>query len=67
MSAKETQRKSHLDLKPTPIATQNDSPVDDRPKQDPEFALAGSFERINPDPRPISEIAESELLRGFGG
>lgn len=37
-----------------------------RPKQDRNFALAGNFERIDPDSRPISEIAEGEWLRGFG-
>jgi predicted DNA-binding protein len=37
-----------------------------RPKRDRSFALAGNFERIDPDSRPISEIPEDELLRGFG-
>ena len=31
-----------------------------------EFALAAGFERIDDDPRPISEIPEHELLHGFG-
>ncbi len=31
-----------------------------------EFALAAGFERIDDDPRPISEIPEDELLDGFG-
>jgi predicted DNA-binding protein len=31
-----------------------------------DFALAAGFERIDDDPRPISEIAEDELLDGFG-
>jgi predicted DNA-binding protein len=31
-----------------------------------EFALAAGFERIDNDPRPISEIPEDELLDGFG-
>jgi predicted DNA-binding protein len=31
-----------------------------------EFALAVGFERIDDDPRPISEIPEDELLDGFG-
>jgi predicted DNA-binding protein len=37
-----------------------------RPKQDRNFALAGNFERIDPDSHPISEITEGKLLRGFG-
>lgn len=36
------------------------------PKRDRNFALAGNFERIDPDSRPISEIPEDELMRGFG-
>lgn len=31
-----------------------------------EFALAAGFDRIDADPRPISEIPEDELLDGFG-
>lgn len=31
-----------------------------------DFALAAGFERIDSDPRPISEIPEDELLDGFG-
>jgi predicted DNA-binding protein len=31
-----------------------------------EFALAVGFQRIDNDPRPISEIPERELLDGFG-
>jgi hypothetical protein len=38
-----------------------------RPSRDREFALALGFPRIDDDPRPISEIPESELLDGFGG
>ena len=39
-----------------------------RPKQRPDrdFALAAGFERIDDDPRPISEIPDEELLKGFG-
>jgi predicted transcriptional regulator len=39
-----------------------------RPKQrqDRDFALAAGFERIDDDPRPISEIPDEELLKGFG-
>jgi predicted DNA-binding protein len=37
-----------------------------RPKRDRNFALAGNFERIDADSRPISEIPEGELMRGFG-
>lgn len=37
-----------------------------RPKRDRNFALAGNFERIDVDARPISEIPEAELMRGFG-
>ena len=37
-----------------------------RPKRDRNFALAGNFERIDADSRPISEIPEDELMRGFG-
>jgi hypothetical protein len=33
---------------------------------DAEFALAAGFERIDDDPRPISQIPEAELLEGFG-
>ena len=36
-----------------------------RPERDRNFALAGNFERI-PSSRPISEIPEDELMRGFG-
>jgi predicted DNA-binding protein len=36
------------------------------PRRDRNFALAGNFERIDADPRPISEIPEGELMRGFG-
>ena len=36
------------------------------PKRDRNFALAGNFERIDADSRPISEIPEDELMRGFG-
>jgi predicted DNA-binding protein len=31
-----------------------------------EFALAVGFQRIDDDPRPISEIPDDELLTGFG-
>jgi predicted DNA-binding protein len=31
-----------------------------------EFALAAGFQRIDDDPRPISQIPEEELLEGFG-
>lgn len=37
-----------------------------RPAHDRDFALAAGFPRIDPDPRPISEIPERELLEGFG-
>jgi hypothetical protein len=33
---------------------------------DRNFALAGGFRRIDSDPRPISQISEEELMRGFG-
>lgn len=36
------------------------------PGGDRNFALAGNFSRIDGDPRPISEIPEDELMRGFG-
>jgi len=36
------------------------------PTRDRNFALAGNFERIDADHRPISEIPEGELMRGFG-
>ena len=36
------------------------------PKRDRNFALAGNFARIDTDARPISEIPEDELMRGFG-
>lgn len=36
------------------------------PKRDRNFALAGNFERNDDDSRPISEIPEDELMRGFG-
>jgi predicted DNA-binding protein len=35
-------------------------------RPDGDFALAAGFPRIDEDPRPISEIPEEELLRGFG-
>ncbi|MCO5315882.1 MAG: ribbon-helix-helix domain-containing protein [Solirubrobacterales bacterium] len=34
--------------------------------QDRGFALAAGFERIDGDPRPISEIPDRELMEGFG-
>jgi predicted DNA-binding protein len=37
-----------------------------RPERDRNFALAGNFERIDGDPRPISGIPDDELMRGFG-
>jgi predicted DNA-binding protein len=37
-----------------------------RPGRDRDFALAGNFERIDADPRPISGIPDDELMRGFG-
>lgn len=30
------------------------------------FALAAGFERVDEDPRPISQIPEEDLLEGFG-
>jgi predicted transcriptional regulator len=33
---------------------------------DRDFALAAGFDRIDGDRRPISEIPEPELLKGFG-
>jgi hypothetical protein len=36
------------------------------PRRDRNFALVGNFERIDGDPRPISEIPEGELMEGFG-
>ena len=33
---------------------------------DRDFALAGGFSRTDSDRRPISEIPEAELMRGFG-
>ena len=37
-----------------------------RPSRDRDFALSAGFQRIDRDPRPISEIPEEELLEGFG-
>jgi len=34
--------------------------------RDRDFAIAAGFDRIDPDPRPLSEIPEDELLDGFG-
>jgi len=34
--------------------------------RDRSFALATGFRRIDGDTRPISEIPEQELLKGFG-
>jgi predicted transcriptional regulator len=34
--------------------------------KDRSFTLAAGFQRIDDDPRPISEIPEHELLAGFG-
>jgi predicted DNA-binding protein len=34
--------------------------------KDRSFALADGFARVDRDTRPISEIPEQELLRGFG-
>ncbi len=33
---------------------------------DRDFALARGFERVDPDPKPISETSEEDLLDGFG-
>ena len=33
---------------------------------DRNFALARGFNRVDDDPRPISEIPDAELLDGFG-
>jgi len=33
---------------------------------DRDFALAAGFPRIDSDPRPISQIPDTELLAGFG-
>jgi hypothetical protein len=33
---------------------------------DRDFALAAGFPRVDRDPRPISQIPDSELLAGFG-
>ncbi len=33
---------------------------------DRNFALAGNFQRIDSDPRPLSKIPRDELMRGFG-
>jgi predicted transcriptional regulator len=35
-------------------------------KGDRNFALARGFDRIDADPRPISEMSEPDLLDGFG-
>jgi hypothetical protein len=37
-----------------------------RPGRDRNFALSGNFERLDADPRPISEIPDDELMRGIG-
>jgi predicted transcriptional regulator len=37
-----------------------------RSTSDGDFALAAGFERIDDDPRPISQIPGDELLEGFG-
>lgn len=37
-----------------------------RPGRDRSFSVAGNFERIDADPRPISGIPDDELMRGFG-
>jgi predicted DNA-binding protein len=34
--------------------------------EDRNFELAAGFERIDGDPRSISDIPEEELLKGFG-
>lgn len=36
------------------------------PRHDRNFALAAGFERIDAEERPISQIPDSELLKGFG-
>lgn len=36
------------------------------PSRDRDFALAEGFKRVDCDPRPISRIADDELLQGFG-
>ncbi len=37
-----------------------------RPERGRNFALAGNFEHVDGDPRPISSTADDELMRGFG-
>ena len=36
-------------------------------KGEGDFELATGFSRVDDDPRPISEIPEDDLLKGFGG
>lgn len=37
-----------------------------RRASDRRFELARGFDRIDGDPRPVSELSEDELLAGFG-
>lgn len=37
-----------------------------KPSSDRDFALAAGFNRIDNDPRPISQLPEEDLLKGFG-
>lgn len=39
---------------------------DPSPRTDRNFALACGFQRIDSDPRPISQIPEQELIAAFG-
>jgi predicted DNA-binding protein len=34
--------------------------------RDRDFEIAAGFQRIDDDPRPISQIPDDELLEGFG-
>jgi predicted DNA-binding protein len=53
--------RSQADVLRDAIATYHPGSSDDR-----DFAIAAGFERIDGDPRPISEIPKPELLDGFG-
>lgn len=53
--------KSQADILRAAVAAYQPNSSEDR-----SFALAAGFSRIDSDPRPISQIPEEELLKGFG-
>jgi hypothetical protein len=56
----------HLGRSQAEIVRDAISAYDPSGKGDRNFALARGFDRVDGDPRPISEIPAADLLDGFG-